>query len=277
VADAGYGNPWVAGPSGPRILLVIPTLGRRNELMVQTIESIKQQEGESADVIVVCPREAAQARRIAAEYGAAVADDPGSMAGALNVGMAHALPRHVYVNWIGDDDLLRPGALAATARALDEHPQARLAYGGCDYIDAAGRVLWTNRSGRYASWVMRWGPDLIPQPGALFRLEDVAEVGGMDPTLAYAMDLDLWLRLHRLGPFVYTGRTLAAFRWHPDSVTVANRHASLAETQAVQERYHSTVGHRTKIIWQGPVRAATRLAARQLNRRAHRARLGEAC
>ena len=261
---------WDSGPTGPRVLIVIPTLGKRNALLRQTIESIRSQAGEPADIVIVTPHGAAETRNIAAEVGARVADDPGTMAGALNVGMAEALPRHVYVNWIGDDDLLTPGSLAASAAALDAHPNARLAYGGCDYIDTDGRLLWTNRATRLAPWIMRWGPDLVPQPGALFRVADVRAVGGMDATLAYAMDLDLWLRLHKLGPFVHTGRTLAAFRWHPTSVTVANRTASLDESEGVKRRYYGKLGNVTKFLWEKPVRGATRIAARRLNRRARR-------
>ena len=70
-----------------------------------------------------------------------------------------------------------------------------LVYGHCRYIDPDGRQLWTSKAGRSAVSMLSWGPNLIPQPGMLFRLVDFAAIGGIDPSLNYAMDLDLLLRL----------------------------------------------------------------------------------
>jgi glycosyltransferase involved in cell wall biosynthesis len=249
-----------------RVLLVIPTLGRRVDLLRRTLESIRDQVPHRADVMVVCPSGAAEAVQLAAEFCAQVVDDPGGMTAAINAGLAQAGQDHEYFNWIGDDDLLTPGSLSATVGALDADPAAVAAFGYCDYIDVADRVLFTSRAGVLAPWLMTWGPDLVPQPGALFRLATVREVGGLDPTLKYAMDLDLMLRLRRRGTFVSTGRTLSCFRWHPTSTTVANRTASLDEAERVKRRYLSPTQRRLAPLWEGGVRFATRLAARRVNR-----------
>lgn len=249
-----------------RVLLVIPTLGRRTDLLRQTLESIRDQVPHRADIVIVCPPDAADAVKLGAEFCAQIVDDPGGMTAAINAGLAQADPKHEYFNWIGDDDLLTPGSLAATVSALDADPAAVVAFGYCDYIDAADRVLFTSRAGALAPWLMTWGPDLVPQPGALFRLATVREVGGLDPTLSYAMDLDLMLRLRRRGTFVNTDRTLSCFRWHPTSTTVANRTASLDEAERVKRRYLSPAQRRLAPLWEGPVRAGTRLAARRVNR-----------
>jgi glycosyltransferase involved in cell wall biosynthesis len=256
-----------------RVLIVVPTLGRRPAFLAQTLQSIREQKGESADIVVVVPPDAVEARQLAKEWGADIADDPGSLSAAVNVGWEFALPRHRYVNWIGDDDLLAPGALQIAADALDGDPAAVVAFGYCDYIDTEGRRLWTSRAGRFAPWLMTWGPDLVPQPGSLFRLSAVQKVGGVDETLCYAMDLDLLLRLRREGTFVNTRRTLSSFRWHPTSLVVANRSPSLAESERVKRRHLSATQRRVAVLWERPVRGATRLAARRLNRLA--GRLGE--
>lgn len=251
----------------PRVLIVVPTLGRRIAYLRETLASIRAQDAEPADIVVVLPTDAGEARTLAAEFGADVADDPGSMSAAINVGIALARDRHDYANWIGDDDLLSAGSLATSARALDAEPTAVVAFGHCDYIDSEGRRLWTNRTGRIAPWLMTWGPDLVPQPGALFRLAAVREAGGLDPSLTYAMDLDLWIRLRGLGLFVNTGETLASFRWHPTSVTVAGRAASLDESEAVKRRYYPAALRRAAFVWERPVRWATSWAVARLNRR----------
>ena len=176
------------------VLLVVPTLGRRLDFLQQTLDSIAAQDV-AADVVLVTPRDATAARDLAAERGARVVDDPGSLPAAVNVGVATAGPDHRYVNWIGDDDLLAPGSLASTTRALSADPGRVVAYGACAYIDDQGRHLWTSQAGRWAQRILPWGPDLIPQPGMLVRLDAWQAVGGVDASLRFAFDLDLLLKV----------------------------------------------------------------------------------
>jgi hypothetical protein len=250
----------------PRVLIVIPTLGRRPELFALTLASVLAQKEEPADLVVVIPPDAAEVRAMAAEAGAELVDDPGGMTAAINAGFGLARPHHVYGNWIGDDDLLTDRSLRTSAAALDGDPGAVVAFGYCEYIDDTGRRLFTSRAGRLAPWLMTWGPDLVPQPGALFRLQTVRDVGMVDASLSYAMDLDLLLRLRRKGSFVNTRTVLSSFRWHASSTTVANRTPSLDESEMVKRRYLSPWQRRVAPLWERPVRGATRLAARRVGR-----------
>lgn len=253
----------------PRVLIVVPTLGRRPEYLALTLESVRNQ-GVPVDVVVVCPQSARDARETAVCFGAQVLDDPGSLSAAVNRGLGRAAAHHVYGNWIGDDDLLTPGSLAATSSALDHDVGAVLAFGHCSYIDPAGRELWVSRAGRAAVWLLPWGPDLVPQPGMLFRLADFQAAGALDESLNFAMDLDLLLRLRRRGRFVDVGVPVSAFRWHHESLTVSDRSSSLAESEMVRRRYLPEGVRALAPVWEAPVRAATRLAARRLSARASR-------
>lgn len=251
----------------PRVLVVIPTLGRRLDYLRQTLQSIRSQ-SEPAQIVVVLPENAIEARALASKMSVTVVDDPGSMASAINLGVQRASPSIRYVNWIGDDDLLAPESLRATVDVLDSRPEAVAAFGYCDYIDPAGAKLWTSRAGRIAPWLMTWGPDLVPQPGMLIRLSAWRKTHGLQDALHYALDLDLLLSLRKQGPFARIPATLASFRWHPDSLTVSNRTASLDESLAVKA-HHATSGQRVFIQLLDPlVRFATRLAAERLNKRA---------
>lgn len=247
------------------MLVVVPTLGQRVDLLRDSLQSIVDQAPWAPDITMVCPSTSTEALKLAADFGASVADDPGGLSAAVNVGWALAKPHHEYVAWLGDDDLLRPGSLETTIGALDARPDAVVAFGYCDYIDDADRVLFTSRAGRLAPWLMTWGPDLVPQPGTLFRLSAVRKAGGCDESLRYAMDLNLLLHLRKQGRFVNTRRTLAAFRWHKTSITVANRTASLDEAEMVKRRHLSRPASIIAPIWEKPVRAATRLAVRRVN------------
>lgn len=253
----------------PRVLMIVPTLGSRPELLEECLTSITEQR-EPVDIVIVAPSGKPAVTDLAGRLGAQLVDDPGSLAGAINLGATQASPRHEYLNWLGDDDLLEPGSLSSTVRALDENPAAALAYGACRYIDDLGRELWVSRAGRWAPRILSWGPDLIPQPGMLVRREAWESVGGLDESYKFAFDLDLLLRLRKLGRFIDVGAVVSAFRWHGDSLTVSDRSQSLAESERAKRASLPRGMRSLAWIWEGPVRIATRIAAREVSRRARR-------
>lgn len=266
--DRSLGPSPREGDYDTRVLIVIPTLGRRVGFLRRTLDSIQSQ-SVSADVVIVTPRDAALTRQIAADAGARVLDDPGGLSNAVNLGIANAGDGHEYVNWLGDDDTLTPGSLAAVSSALDRRPSASAAFGQCLYVDENDAPLWVSKAGRAAPWSLPWGPNLVPQPGALIRRAAWQEVGGLDPFLRYTMDLDLLLRLKGWGPLVSVPRIVSTFRWHAESLTVAERDASLAESEAVKRRYLPRAVAALAPAWEGPVRWATKRAAVNVTKRAN--------
>jgi glycosyltransferase involved in cell wall biosynthesis len=250
-----------------RVLIVLPTLGDRLDLLSQTLQSIRSQKPESPDIFLVCPNKK-ELHELAKEYKAKLVQDPAKgLSAALNAGFERAESWHEYGSWLGDDDLLRPGSIAVTTKILDEHADAVATYGYCDYIDSHGKVIFTNRASNLAPWIMRWGPNLVPLIGILYRLPIASGLGGYDTTLKYAMDLDMWLRLRKKGKFINSRVTLGAFRWHTTSTTVANRDASLLEAQLVKRRYLSSRLRPIAPMWELPVKVMTKIAAQFVNQR----------
>ena len=220
-----------------RILVVVPTLGQRLATLERTLVSLATQDGVGVDVVVVTPNGDDPALQASIRrHGARLLVERGHISAAVNRGFAQAGPEHRYVAWLGDDDLLRPGALATSSSLLEAKPSAVLAFGRCDYIDISGRLLFTRRPPSGASFWLQFVPGLIKQETCLFRKESMLIAGPLDETLKYAMDLDLLLRLRVLGSFVRTESVLAAFCWHPGSITIANREVSFSEAQHVQRR-----------------------------------------
>lgn len=256
-----------------RILIVVATLGRRNGYLRQTLESIRMQ-GVAADIAIVAPGGIDELTALATEFGAVVLPDPGSLTAAINLGMSTMEPRHEYVNWLNDDDLLEPGSLAATVGRLDSDASAVVAFGACRYIDAAGEELWVSRAGAWAPRVLGWGPDLIPQPGMLVRADAWRKVGGLDESYRLAFDLDLLLRLRKLGALVDVGCIVSSFRWHAESLTVDDRATNIEESERAKRAALGPRARRLAWIWEGPVRVATRMAAAEVQRRALRASAG---
>jgi len=250
---------------------VVPTLGTRAVLLDQCLTSINEQ-SISVDVVIVAPSGNEIAEKAAEKFTAMLVTDPGSLAGAINLGIQQAQAHHEYVNWLGDDDLLEPEALTATVALLDSDRDCVLAYGACRYIDEQGAELWISRAGKWAPRILKWGPDLIPQPGMLVRRSSWQEVEGLDESFKFAFDLDLLLKLQELGTLRDVGRVVSSFRWHGDSLTVGDRSTSLRESEKARRRTLGNLPRKFAWLWERPVRGATRLAAWELHRRAERIR-----
>lgn len=254
-----------------RVLAVLPTLGERLDTLHAAIASVVSQQREvDIHLVVVLPAAAQQAKKMAMSAGATVVDDPRrGLSGAMNAGISAASGEEFYVG-LGDDDLLRPGGLQHLLRIADEIPEAVVYYGACDYIDAADRVIGVSRAGRLAAAILPWGPDLVPHPGTLIRLEALNSVGGFDPERRYAMDLDAFLKLRKVGRFVATRESVAAFRWHADSLTVAGRAASAKDALEVKKAHLPAWIRPLSHLWLRPIAWATEHAGRAVNSRARR-------
>jgi len=257
--------------SGGKVLVVLPTLGDRLTYLEQTLGTVDAERAQvDLTLVVVLPAGAVQARSIANAHQAVIVEDPRrGISEAINAGIRAATNEEYYA-WIGDDDLFRPGALTRLRDLLEANPDAVVSYGGCDYIDPQGRVIGTSQAGRAAQWLLPWGPDLIPHPGSMIRLTALRDIGLFDTSLKYVMDLDAFLKLRSRGSFVCTRRPVSAFRWHPHSLTVANRAAASAEAEAVKRRHLPRQLQPMSAAWHVPVKWAASIAARGVSRRALR-------
>jgi hypothetical protein len=185
-------------------------------------------------------------------------DDPRiGLSEAINLGI-RSLPSGIeFVNWLGDDDLLVADTLGLTEETLLDNPNCIMVFGACDYINSEGKTVWTNKSGQWAVPLLRFGPDLIPQPGALFRRSVFEGVGGLSTHFDWAFDFDLFIKFSKLGRLKYLDRNLGCFRWHPESLSVVHRKMSVNEASAVRVRHLPRFLRLTSILWEFPIRQAT--------------------
>lgn len=253
----------------PRVLFVVATLGQRTGYLREALESIRSQDVPS-DIIVVAPENSLETRELAELFAARCLPDPGLLTDAINLGADNAENHHDFISWLNDDDLLEPGALRLTTRALDIHEEAVVAFGACRYVDPHGRELWISRAGKWAPRILSWGPDLIPQPGMLIRSRAWKEVGGLDESFSLAFDLDLLLKLRKLGKLQSVNEVVSSFRWHPESLTVGDRDTNIRESERARRASLKPWQRSLAWIWERPVRVATRVAAKEIQRRAAR-------
>ena len=250
-----------------RILIVVPTLGRRDRFLSECLTSIRDQDVH-ADIVVVRPSGATHVDRLAEEFGAGIRDDVGSLPGSINAGVQQHWRGHDFVTWLGDDDALEPASFDRVCRTLDSQPAAVAAFGYCRYVDESGRTLWISKAGRLAPAILPWGPDLVPQPGMLIRSHAWQAVGGLDESYRFAFDLDLLLKLKSLGTLEPVDHIVSSFRWHPQSLTVSDRTTNLIESERAKRAHLPPTLKPIAPVWELPVRWATRFAANRVSGRA---------
>ena len=134
-------------------------------------------------------------------------------------------------------------------------PDCVASFGQCQYIDADGLPIWLNRSGRWVVPLMQFGPQLLPQPGSLFDRAGFERVGGLDESLKWAFDLDLFLKLRRHGRLEFVDAPLAEFRWHQGSLSVGSRSGSVNEASLVRRRHLPLALRQVSELWEPLLRA----------------------
>jgi len=253
----------------PKVGIVVPTLGTRPEYLKQCLESIRA--AGDAYVLLVAPKGFDWLKLKADGLIDGVEEDPRTgVSDAINFGMNSLPPEVEIVNWLGDDDVLTKNSLASALEVFTSDNQTVMVFGSCNYIDARGEIIWTNHSGQWAVPLLRFGPDLIPQPGALFRRSAFERIGGLSSDFDWAFDFDLFIRLSKLGKLKHIKQTLASFRWHPESLSVEHRRKSVAEASAVRHRHLPRLLRPISIVWEFPVKQATLWAGKRVSRRARK-------
>jgi glycosyltransferase involved in cell wall biosynthesis len=119
-----------------------------------------------------------------------------------------------YLGWLNSDDLIEPGALRSVADALDAAPDASAVSGCCLQLDEGGALIGlipTPPSGSLDG-LLRY-PNNLAQPATFFRAEAYRRCGGLDAAWSLAMDVDLWMKLARVGCSPGSASTRPRSRW----------------------------------------------------------------
>ena len=243
----------------PAVGVVVPTIGERPQYLESTLKSIREA-GDSYIVLVGRKGFDASPYQKSGLVDLYVDELEASVPNKINQGF-RALPENIkYITWIGDDDLLSPGSLEVATRALDSSDQPVLVFGHCQYIDSHGKGVLVKRSGRWAVPLLRFGPQLIPQPSAFFRRDAFERVGGLSDKFEFAFDFDLFLKLSKSGRSVFVDQILSSHRWHKTSLTYSRRWDSVKEASRVRVSNMPAAVRVVSFVWEYPVMAVTYLA-----------------
>ena len=180
-------------------------------------------------------RVAAAANASGLDFAYRRAGPDAGQAAAIAEGWAHT--RAPMLGWLNADDLLVPGALSAVVQAFDADPNAGVVHGGSDFIDETGQIIgFHDHAGEAGPLLYR--SNLISQPSCFMRRDCVDAVGGVDATLVYTMDWDLWVRLYANGvKFRRIDRTLSHVYMGPGTKTADINPRRLSEIARLVNRH----------------------------------------
>jgi glycosyltransferase involved in cell wall biosynthesis len=137
--------------------------------------------------------------------------------------------------WINAGDMYLAGALDAARKRMTE--DLDMIFGDDFYIDEANKILAYSRG---------WVPDLriamlyggwTPLQDACFWRRDLYQkIGGVDRSLRFAADYDLFLRMALAGRTGYVPLTFSAFRRHAGQKSISGSAAYEDERKQVRAR-----------------------------------------
>jgi hypothetical protein len=248
----------------PAVGVVVPTIGERPQYLDITLKSIREA-GDSYIVLVGRKGIDATSYQNAGLVDLYIDELEASVPNKINQGF-RALPENIeYITWIGDDDLLSPGSLSVAVSALSQPAKPVLVFGHCQYIDSEGNDVLVKRTGSWAVPLLRFGPQLIPQPSAVFRRDTFERAGGLSDKFEFAFDFDLFLKLSKLGKAVFVDQILSSHRWHATSLTYSRRWDSVKEASAVRSSNLSSLLRLLSFLWEIPIMLITYLAGNILS------------
>lgn len=141
------------------------------------------------------------------------------------------------LGWLNADDILMPGALEKARDAFLADAALDMVYGHSVILDEEARMVG------YHWAVERPGPRIfeggvISQPSCFFKRQAYERAGGLDESLHYTMDWDLWIRLYKSGANVgFVDAALSQVLWGDETKTASFNARRRSELQRIIQEY----------------------------------------
>lgn len=211
----------------PKISIITPSFNQ-GLYIEQTIKSILDQGYPNLEYIVIDGGSTDNTVSILKKYDSHLAywvSEP-------DKGQAHAINKGLerctgdIVNWINSDDFLEPGALMAIANNWIGNPKANVfcGYTHC-FWEETGKTSHTYRMGLKKTVTDTLLHIEMNQPGTFYRTEVLKSLGGVNDSLRYVFDNELWMRYlcaYGQDGIKMIDQLIAHFRLHGSSKSVGD-------------------------------------------------------
>ena len=228
------------------ISIITPSFNQ-GPFIAATIDSVLEQKDVDLKYMVLDGGSSDETLSILRSYGSRfswVSEPDKGQADAINKGFA--LIKGEILGWLNSDDLYLPGTLAKVVAEFKKDAKLMLLYGKANHVDVDGVFLDEYPCAEFRLEALSYGC-FICQPACFFRRSLFEAAGGLDPSLHYAFDLDLWIKFgllkhnHPDWNFSFSPHLLACSRMHHSNKTLAKRHEAYLEIIAVVKRHFNHV------------------------------------
>ncbi len=149
-----------------------------------------------------------------------------------------------WVTVFHQDDVMKPGHLAAHGRLAGKHRDAGMITGPAQAIDEQGKPVSATivAPDHLGQTFRRFEPgQFLPElavenpvrcSAVSLKRTSHQKLGGFDAKLHYALDWEFWIRLAKKYPVIWSGEPTVDFRWHSASET----HSFKTGTQDLDEQ-----------------------------------------
>jgi glycosyltransferase involved in cell wall biosynthesis len=250
--------------AGPWLSVVMPCRNGERWLAA-ALQSVVSQEEPGLEVVFVDGSDGDDCAQIAETFSDRLAirlhRRPDLVSWTAKTNFAVAAAGADWISMLHSDDLWLPGRCAALRRWLERPSGTVMHLHPVHFIDETGAKVGTWRcplpdgSAAVPGDLLRERllvQNFIPIPGPTIRRDTFLAVGGMDDTLWYTADWDLYLKICLAGDVCYHREPLACFRIHKHSLTITGSRSIddfRNQLEVVRDRYASAVTARsTKAI-----------------------------
>lgn len=245
----------------PPVSVVVPAYNSA-DYVGATIESILGQSFGDFELVVADHASTDDTLDVVAEYATdprvRVLRTPAGGGAASNWNRVTDEARGDFIKLVCADDLIYPTCLEEQSQVLRAESGVVLVASPRDVVDASGKTLVKGRglaglAGRVAGpeatrRSVRSGANIFGEPACvLFRGNAVRAVGAWSSTNPYLIDVDMYLRVLRLGDFYALPKVLAAFRVSNSQWSVALVREQASQTVSVNDNVAAAVSSVTPI------------------------------
>jgi glycosyltransferase involved in cell wall biosynthesis len=225
----------------PPVSFVIPT--RNQAAFVATcIDSCLAQPIAGAEILVLDGASTDGTQEILARYGDRirwVSEPDRGQADAVNKGVRAATGE--VIAWINSDDYYATSTIVAELAArFAADSQLDIVYGDGTMVDTEGRAIRRHRGTPYRSVddLVIHPSGFVMQPALLFRRSLFIDAGGLDESLHYALDYELFLRMfERARRVERVPDEVARAVYHMDAKSIRGMRRQIVELMQIKRRY----------------------------------------
>lgn len=143
------------------------------------------------------------------------------------------------LSWLNMDDALTGNGLTKVIALFEKDPNLDVVYGHSTISDESNTIWGLHPAVQPMGPLLR-RTNIVSQPSCFYRRRAVDAVGGINASLEYTMDWDLWLRLfENTAKFEYTDHILSNVTWAQKTKTAVISKRRLSEFAKVLRRSQS--------------------------------------